>query len=290
MSEYLAGAAQKLGAPEELVERSARARAAAQGVDADAILAAWAGGEAPPAAQPTDTAPDPATDTAPDTATDTADPTPSTDTPTDSPEPTPSTPAAEPTPVAAAPTAGAVVVAARPDAAPVLDARRQSGVLMLLGIAAMFVVGVLISFVVPAAEGGDDRHVVRVPELEALAESGREVYVQEGCWYCHTQQVRAVVADVGLGPATERGSESLDAPALTGVQRIGPDLTLFSYSEGASVELVMDYLAHPEDAVEDSNHPGYGFLSDEDLVAVATYVMADKVDIPRETEEGENDE
>ena len=105
MSEYLAGAAQKLGAPEELVERSARARAAAQGVDADAILAAWAGGEAPPAAQPTDTAPDPATDTAPDTATDTADPTPSTDTPTDSPEPTPSTPAAEPTPVAAAPTA-----------------------------------------------------------------------------------------------------------------------------------------------------------------------------------------
>ncbi|MDH3500402.1 MAG: hypothetical protein OEM97_09790 [Acidimicrobiia bacterium] len=49
MSEYLAAAAQKLGAPEELVERSARARAAAQGVDPDAILAAWAGGEAAPA-------------------------------------------------------------------------------------------------------------------------------------------------------------------------------------------------------------------------------------------------
>ena len=42
MSEHLAAAVQKLGAPEELVERSARARAEAQGASVDDILAAWA--------------------------------------------------------------------------------------------------------------------------------------------------------------------------------------------------------------------------------------------------------
>jgi cbb3-type cytochrome c oxidase subunit II len=183
-----------------------------------------------------------------------------------------------------------VVVATRLDAAPVVEARRQSGVLMLLGIAAMLVLGALISFIVPAVEGGDNRHVVRVPALDSLAESGREIYVQQGCWYCHTQQVRPVVADVGLGPTTERGSESLDGPAVTGIHRIGPDLTSFSYTEDASVDLVVEYLKHPEEVVEDTNHPGYGYLSEEDLIAVATYVMADKVDIPRETDEGETDE
>ena len=43
MSETLAAAAAALGAPEHLVERSAAARAAAEGVSADDLLAAWAG-------------------------------------------------------------------------------------------------------------------------------------------------------------------------------------------------------------------------------------------------------
>ncbi len=53
MSELLAAAAQALGAPEALVERSAAARAAATGSTVEEVLAAWAGGEAvaaPPAA------------------------------------------------------------------------------------------------------------------------------------------------------------------------------------------------------------------------------------------------
>jgi mono/diheme cytochrome c family protein len=50
MSEFLASAAQKMGVPEPLVKRSAEARAKASGADADAVLSAWAGGEAAPAA------------------------------------------------------------------------------------------------------------------------------------------------------------------------------------------------------------------------------------------------
>lgn len=61
MSEYLAAAASNVGGPEDLVMRSARARAQAAGVPVDDILRAWAGGEAAPAAaQPPVEAPDPA--------------------------------------------------------------------------------------------------------------------------------------------------------------------------------------------------------------------------------------
>ena len=47
MSELLSAVAATLGAPEELIRRSADARAAAQGIDADQVLQAWAGGAAP---------------------------------------------------------------------------------------------------------------------------------------------------------------------------------------------------------------------------------------------------
>lgn len=51
MSEYLAAAASAVGGPEDLVQRSAGARAAAQGVSVDEILKAWAGGQSAPVAE-----------------------------------------------------------------------------------------------------------------------------------------------------------------------------------------------------------------------------------------------
>jgi MFS family permease len=51
VSDLLEAAAKTLGTPSTLVQRSAAARAAAEGTDVDTILAAWAGGEAPPAPQ-----------------------------------------------------------------------------------------------------------------------------------------------------------------------------------------------------------------------------------------------
>ena len=65
MSDQLSAAAQAMGTPEDLVMRSARARAAATGTDVDAVLAAWAGGEAPPAGS-APAAPEPAADTSPE--------------------------------------------------------------------------------------------------------------------------------------------------------------------------------------------------------------------------------
>ena len=73
MSENLARAAEAMGAPEVLVQRSAEARSAASGVPVEEILAAWAGGGSAPAASaptsaPTPAAPTPAAPTAPTSA------------------------------------------------------------------------------------------------------------------------------------------------------------------------------------------------------------------------------
>ena len=60
MDELIAQAAEQLGYPPALVERSARARAQAQGTSVEAILTTWVGGEAPAAAPPSAPAAEPA--------------------------------------------------------------------------------------------------------------------------------------------------------------------------------------------------------------------------------------
>jgi len=54
---------------------------------------------------------------------------------------------------------------------------------------------------------------------------GRDVYLREGCWYCHSQYVRPVTGETRRwGPVTESGEFAYDVPHLFGTRRIGPDL------------------------------------------------------------------
>jgi cytochrome c oxidase cbb3-type subunit I/II len=59
-----------------------------------------------------------------------------------------------------------------------------------------------------------------------LEETGRRVYLREGCWYCHSQYVRPVTGETRRwGPVSEAGEYAYDVPHLFGTRRIGPDLT-----------------------------------------------------------------
>lgn len=57
---------------------------------------------------------------------------------------------------------------------------------------------------------------------------GREVYVENGCFYCHSQQVRDPIisndVDRGWGRPSYPSDYIYDSPALLGTQRTGPDL------------------------------------------------------------------
>jgi len=266
MSDLLAAAAAALGAPEDLVSRSAAARAAADGTSEDAVLAAWAGGAPLPAA--------------------------SADAPTIQPEPervleTPQEPAASapvqqaPAAAVAAPAAAATATAVRPrpSATPVLEGQQGRPFMVLLGIAALFAIGLLASITVPASTGGDYTHLVPDATLSQQGETGLDVYLGEGCWYCHTQLVRPVLADVGLGPATETFADSLDTAAF-GVARIGPDLahvgarqSLHGGSGLISAGEIEELLTEPHNVFPDGLHPSYAYLSDGDLAALTTYLL-----------------
>jgi len=56
------------------------------------------------------------------------------------------------------------------------------------------------------------------------AERGRQVYMREGCGFCHTQFVRDLPMDRPYGRASQPGDYVLEDPPMLGTQRTGPDL------------------------------------------------------------------
>jgi hypothetical protein len=63
---------------------------------------------------------------------------------------------------------------------------------------------------------------------EAALLLARNAYIAEGCWHCHTQQVRPVAnEDVRFGPVSTAAEQQheLMRPQLMGTRRVGPDLS-----------------------------------------------------------------
>jgi hypothetical protein len=159
------------------------------------------------------------------------------------------------------------------DPAPPMDYRR-----LLAGTVGVFALAALFALVLPGFESshsdgtllGDTGRVFDAGSLEA---KGRTIYMEQGCWYCHTQQVRPIVGDVGLGPVSAAGDYVNETPALLGVQRIGPDLMHVGSREPAGdVAWLIDHLRAPRRARPWSIMPAYDFLGDDDLRALATYL------------------
>ena len=204
MSELLAAAAAALDVPEHLVERAANARAEADGTSFEEVLSAWAGGTPPPTATSTPAAP-----SEPSPATPTSTPASAAASAAAIPSPFPATAVATLTPQAAAPEPE--VSLSRSRVTPVLEGRRFYPLRAWLMIAGLFLLGLLITLIGPFNTGGDYRHLVPDSSLSALGSQGRAVYLNQGCGYCHTQLVRPVLADVGLGPATETFADALES-------------------------------------------------------------------------------
>ena len=61
--------------------------------------------------------------------------------------------------------------------------------------------------------------------LSSAAQRGRDIYVGEGCSYCHTQQVRPLARDRVFGRPSTAGDYAYDTPELLGTERNGPDLS-----------------------------------------------------------------
>jgi hypothetical protein len=269
MSEVLEQAAAALGIPEPLVKRSAEARAADTGGDVDEILAAWAGGEAP-SAPPVEPETEPEAEAAPEGEPETtepeADPEGEPETPepeAEEPEEPVPAPAPQPevvveVPAPAAAPAGATPAFAGVATPPVLVGVRDNPMAVLVGAIGLFLGVLLLGLVGPALPGDPPgARSSQVPYSEPGLE-GRDVYVGLGCAFCHTQMVRPVVADVGLGAVTLS-----DTNQVLGVRRFGPDLSdVGSRLTAVQIEAIVAGFA---------GHPPH-MLRPDDMAALGAYL------------------
>ena len=108
---------------------------------------------------------------------------------------------------------------------------------------------------------------------DALALEGRALYIRESCFSCHTQTVRDTSSDSLLAAApSDAGLYGNEAPNLIGVIRLGPDLTCVGDREDDPAWYVR-HLRNPAAVREDSTMPKYAYLSNQELQALAAYLL-----------------
>jgi len=92
--------------------------------------------------------------------------------------------------------------------------------------------------------------------------TGRDIYVREGCYVCHSQMIRPLRDEVERYGHYSLAAESMyDHPAQWGSKRTGPDLARVGgrYSD----EWHLDHLTDPQSVVPVSIMPKYGFLTNK---------------------------
>jgi cytochrome c oxidase cbb3-type subunit II len=93
-----------------------------------------------------------------------------------------------------------------------------------------------------------------------LALAGRDVYVREGCYLCHTQMVRPLEAEVErYGHYSIAGEAVYDHPFQFGSKRTGPDLARIGGKYSDQWHRI--HLNNPRDVVPESNMPGFTWLA-----------------------------
>ena len=95
-----------------------------------------------------------------------------------------------------------------------------------------------------------------VKPYAALALEGRDIYIREGCYNCHSQMIRPLRAETErYGHYSLAGESAYDHPFQFGSKRTGPDLARVGgrYTD----EWQRAHLTNPRDVVPESNMPPY---------------------------------
>ena len=114
-----------------------------------------------------------------------------------------------------------------------------------------------------------DETVEPAPDMRVytpLELAGRNIYIREGCYACHSQMVRTLRDEVErYGPYSLAVESKYDHPMLWGSKRTGPDLARLGgkYSDAWHVT----HLINPREVVPQSVMPRYGWLQRNDLRA-----------------------
>lgn len=134
-----------------------------------------------------------------------------------------------------------------------------SNFLMIVLILLVIAIGGLVEIVPLFFQKSATEPVAGLKPYTALQLVGRDVYLREGCYNCHSQMIRPFRAEtLRYGHYSVAGEFVYDHPFQWGSKRTGPDLHRVGgkYSD----EWHRIHLANPRDLVPESNMPAYAWL------------------------------
>ena len=120
----------------------------------------------------------------------------------------------------------------------------------------VFSVLTLVMAVLPALREQAVSSPAGVAPREGEAERGRQVYMREGCGFCHTQFVRDLPMDRPYGRPSRPGDYALEDPPMLGTQRTGPDLSDVGTRQSSETWHLI-HLYDPRAVVPQSVMPAY---------------------------------
>ena len=134
-----------------------------------------------------------------------------------------------------------------------------SNFLMIVLILLVVAVGGLVEIVPLFFQKSTTQPVDGLKPYTSLQLAGRDVYLREGCYGCHSQMIRPLLAEtLRYGHYSVAGESVYDHPFQWGSKRTGPDLHRVGgkYSD----EWHRIHLNNPRDLVPESNMPAYPWL------------------------------
>jgi len=140
----------------------------------------------------------------------------------------------------------------------------RHSLLLIIGILVVVSIGGLVEIAPLFWLQGTIEKVQGVRPYTPLELTGRDIYVREGCYLCHSQMIRPLRDEVERYGHYSLAAESLyDHPFQWGSKRTGPDLARVGGKYSDSWH--KDHLIDPRSVVPESVMPPYKFLAEKDL-------------------------
>ena len=241
MSELLSKVAEILKAPEELVQRSAEARAEASGKSVDEVLQSWAGGESVESSAPAEAPVEEVVEEAPVEEV-----------------------------VEDAPVEEVV------EEAPV-ELKKESSLAFIAGVFGVVIFTYIFAYSLPKQQSENlvSESLNNTITVSDEVLKGAEVYNQMNCQSCHTQNVRVLIPDSQNGKVLKNRYAEQAIILNTGLIRIGPDLSNSASREPTNnAQWLSRYLKDSSSVRDEVPHPNYDFLGQQDFDYLITYLLS----------------
>jgi len=166
----------------------------------------------------------------------------------------------------------------------------KNSILLLIGILVMIVIGGIVEILPLFWLSSTVEKVSGMRPYTPLELKGRNIYIREGCYVCHSQMIRSLRDEVERYGHYSLAAESMyDHPFQWGSKRTGPDLARVGskYSDEWHVE----HMINPRSVVPESIMPGYPFLAENrlDISDIGDHLKANlTVNVPYNNDMVEN--